>query len=281
MVDQPAAPGAQRPPGPDTVERRAITAAATDEAISTAELERRVEGRLHGVEEGFRRRHPVLWWLTLVLPLTALAGALIVVWIVKGWLFTTKLVAAAGATFFVLGRFVILLGQRGELSGFWDFLSPFHLFLMVTYMDAAAALLVAFHIGALFRLPWIGKRAAALVEDARFVLDRLLWMRRAAFAGLTAFIAFPLAATGAIGGSILGTLLGLKRWQVFAATVIGCLIGNGGLYLLADTLGRFIDTKHPVVRFGGLAIILLVVLVLEYRYRKGKQRYQAEKQQSG
>lgn len=263
----------------DPEDRDELMAAAADDDVSTAELERQVEGQLHGFELDFRHKHPVIWWVTLVVPAVMLVGALVVVWWFKGWLFTTKLVGAATATFFLLGRFVILLGQRGDLESNLNFLKPWELFLMVSYMDAAAVLLVAFHVGGLFQLPWFGKRALSLVEDARFVLDRLPWMRKAAFTGLTLFVAFPLAATGAIGGSILGTLLGLSRLQVFLATVMGCLLGNGGLFLLADTLGRHINTDHPFYRFGGIAVILVAILLMEYRYRKGKEKFHADHQQ--
>lgn len=262
--------------GPVASEDRLATGELLDDSVSTEELERQVEGRLHGFEESFRRRHPVSWWVTLLVPLLLIVGAVFVISINGGWLLATKVVGAATATFFLLGRFVILLGQQGDLSSDWDFLSPLQLFFMVSYMDLAVALLVAFHVGSLFNLPWLGKRAASLVEDARFVLDRLPWMKNAAFTGLTLFVAFPLAATGAVGGSILGTLLGLDRLRVFLATVIGCLLGNGGLYLMADTLGRYIDTRSPVVKFGGLAVILAVVLCMEYRYRKGKKKFHDE-----
>ncbi len=241
---------------------------------SVGELEQQVESQLDSFEQAFHVRHPLLHWVTLILPPVLVLGALIIICSIKGWIFTTKLVGAATITFFGLGRFVILFGQQGELSGDWDFLSPFQLFLMVCFMDFAAALLVAFHIGALFHLPWIGKRAESMILDARFILDRLPWMRNATFTGLVLFVAFPLAATGAIGGSILGTLLGLNRWRVYIATIAGCLIGNGALYLLADTIGRYVDTNSPVVKFGGLAVILGVIITMEYRYRKGKQKYQ-------
>ncbi len=260
----------------DESERDRLKSAVTDDAVSNEELERRVEQNLHGFESNFRQRHPVVWWLTLLVPVAMLVGAIIAVWSLRGWFFATKLVGAATATFFLLGRFVILLGQEGKLDSQLNFLKPWELFLMVCYMDAAAVLLVAFHVGGLFRLPWLGKRALSLVEDARFVLDRLPWMRKAAFTGLTLFVAFPLAATGAVGGSILGTLLGLGRLRVFLATVIGCLLGNGALYFAADTLGRYIDTDHWFFKFGGITVILCVILLMEYRYRKGKQKYQEE-----
>lgn len=250
-----------------------------DDSVSTDELERQVESTLHGFEEGFRTRHPGWWLTTLIVPPLLLIGAVIVTWIWTDWVFTVKLVGAATVTFFGLGRFVILFGQQPqvaapeEFSQAFEFLSPTQLFVMVTYMDFAVALLVAFHIGAMFRLPWLGKRVAGLVEDARFVLDSMPWMRRLAFIGMTLFVAFPLAATGAIGGSILGTLLGLSRMATFLATVIGCLLGNSLLFLASDIVARFVDTNHPVVRFGGLGAIILLIIVMEVRYKRQKQKF--------
>jgi uncharacterized membrane protein len=246
--------------------------------LSTDELEQRVETKLHGFEEGFRQKHPFLFFATLITPILLLVGAVGVCWWVRGWEFTAKLVGAAVATFFVLGRFVILFGQQpheatAAILDKFSFLTPGELFLMVTYLDVSVALLVAFHIGALFRLPWLGKRVASLVEDARFVLESLPWMRRLTFTGLTLFVAFPLAATGAVGGSILGTLLGLSRTAVFAGTILGCLIGNGVLYFAAEQVSRYIDTNSPVIKFGGIAVILALIIVMEIRYKRSKKKF--------
>lgn len=258
---------------------------AIESKLSNAELERQVESKLHGFEDDFRRKHPGVWWLTLIIPALLLVGAVAVCYFIRGWVFTVKLLSLATATFFGLGRFVILLGQEAaqgnsdspEVSEALRLLTPTELFFMVTYMDVAAALLVAFHIGALFRLPWFGQRVASLVEDARFVLSKFPWMQRLAFTGMTLFVAFPLAATGAIGGSILGTLLGLKRGATFLATILGCLIGNGALLLAANQVAKYFPNKdHPIVKFGGVAVILLLIVILELRYKKQKSQFKAE-----
>jgi uncharacterized membrane protein len=145
---------------------------------------------------------------------------------------------------------------------------------MVTFMDMVVALVVAFHIGVLFKLPVLGPRVSSLVADSRFVLNSYPWMKRATFAGLLAFVAFPLASTGAVGGSILGRLLGLGRFPTYIATVIGCVIGNAGMYLIGRQIEQWgVDKDHPVVKYGGITVIILVVVVLEWRYRKLKQKY--------
>ncbi|MEZ6095397.1 MAG: small multi-drug export protein [Pirellulaceae bacterium] len=244
------------------------------------ELEQQVETTLHSFEDNFYHQYPGLWWTTLIMPGVLLLGAVGVCWIRFGWLFTAKMIGAAAAAFFGLGRFVILFGQHESAAGgsgpdtsAFDFLSPFELFAMVTYMDIAVALLVAFHIGALFKAPIIGQRVHGLVEDARFVLESMPWMRNLALVGQTLFVAFPLASTGAIGGSVLGTLLGLSRASTFTCTVLGCLLGNGLLLLASDFVAKVIPMNNPIVKFGGISVILVLIVAMEIRYRRQKKKF--------
>jgi hypothetical protein len=83
-----------------------------------------------------------------------------------------------------------------------------------------------------------------------------------------AFVTFPLAATGSVGGSIFGRLLGLSRWMTFAGIVLGSLIGDSGMLLIANLGGEILDKNHPLVKYGGIAVILAVVVILEWRYRR-------------
>lgn len=250
----------------------------TSAAVSTDELEHQVEEKLHGDEDRFKQRSPLLWYLTFMAPFLLVVLALgLLVWF-RGLEFTIKVCIAAVITFFGLGRFVILFGDKGaetieQAVTRFSFMTPWELFLMVTFMDLVTAMLVAFHIGALFRVPLLGNRVAALVEDARFVLAKMPWMERLAFTGLTIFIAFPLASTGAIGGSILGTLLGLSRKKVFLATLVGCLLGNGVLLVASEQIARFNLMNNPVVRWGGLAVIVSLIVFLEIRYRRSKKKF--------
>jgi uncharacterized membrane protein len=239
------------------------------ESAEGAVTEERIQHAFDEFETSFRRNHPIAWWMTLLGPLTVTLLAIVAVFVVAGAAYTGKLLAWTAAAFFLLGRFVILAGHdKGQ-----EFLTSEQLFAMVTFMDMVVALLVAFHIGVLFRVPVLGPRVSALVADSRFILNAYPWMKRATFVGLLTFIAFPLAATGAIGGSILGRLLGLGRLPTFIATVCGCLIGNTGMYLIGDLISQWVDKDHWAVKYGGITVIILVVVFLEWRYRKMKQKF--------
>lgn len=228
---------------------------------------------LHSTEEQFRAAHPLCWQLTLYGPVLLTAGILGVLLVHTGWEFTSKLVTSALVTVFFLGRFIILSGAQGTFQDTDGSLASEHLFALVCYLDVMTALMLAFHIGFLFRVPYIGPRVAALVTDGHFILDAQPWMRRATFIGLIAFVGFPLAATGSIGGSIFGRLLGMSRIATFFGIVTGTLLGNATMFWFSDMLGHFVDKENFYLKYGGLLIIAAIVVVLERRYRMLKNRY--------
>ncbi len=231
---------------------------------------------MHSTEGEFRRKHPTLWATTLYGPPLLSFFVLILLYLVAGWGFTQKIITFAAIALVLAGRFIILAGAPGSISDFGGDPTSEQLFAVVTYLDLMTALVLAFHIGFLFRLPYVGPRIAALVTDGHFILDGQPWMRRATFAGLIAFVAFPLAATGSIGGSIFGRLLGMTRFSTFFGIMIGTLIGNGSMYFFSDLMGKYLDKDNPYLKYGGFVVIAIIVFILERRYRKLRNRYEAE-----
>lgn len=232
-------------------------------------------------EASFRTRRPWLWLGTLVGPFVVSMGLLVMIWLVMGSDYVYKLVGTMLATFLFFGRFVILGGsQGGEMQEIARFLSSGQLFLMVTYMDLMVALLLAFHIGFVFRLPVIGPKVSELVVDGQFILAQNPWMKRATGVALTAFVLFPLAATGSIGGSIFGRLLGMTRMATFGWVAIGSILGNGVMYLGSDLINRYFDKDHPAVQIGGLLTIVLIIVFLERRYRKMREQFRKGREEA-
>jgi len=228
---------------------------------------------LHSTEEQFRAAHPWCWRITLFGPCVltlALTGLLLAY---TGWEFTSKVVTSAVVAVFILGRFIILSGAEGTFQDTDGAVASEHLVALVCYFDIMTALVLAFHIGFLFRLPYVGPRISALVTDGHFILDAQPWMRRATFMGLVAFVGFPLAATGSVGGSIFGRLLGMSRIATFFGILIGTVAGNITMFMFSDLLGNYIDKDNPYLKYGGLLVIVALVVVLERRYRTLKNRY--------
>jgi uncharacterized membrane protein len=221
-------------------------------------------------EKNFYRNYFPLWLGTLVGPGVLTFFVLSAVYQVAGREYFLKLSGAALYSFAFAGRFTIITPLQG--------LSPTELFWMVTYQDVMVALFFAFHVGFMYRLPWVGPKIAELSADSEFILAHQPWMKRLTFLGLLSFIAFPLAATGSVGGAIFGRLLGLSRWAIFWGSAIGAVIGNAAMLFLARTIDTYLPENSPIVTYGGIAVIIGVVVLLERRYTSMKRAYHAQKQ---
>lgn len=198
---------------------------------------------------------------TLFGPLLLTAAVVGTIALIGGVGVAKRLVLTAFATFFVLGRFVILSGTESPGG-----LSPAELGLMVFYMDVMTAIVVSFHAGSLFRIPWLGKRLRVLMHDGHELLLHNHWMRRATLLGIIAFVMFPLASSGSVGGSMFGRLLGLSRMMTFFGVVVGSLLGCGTMYYGASFVNQHIDQDNFVVRWGGVLFIVALLALLNKRY---------------
>ncbi len=223
-------------------------------------------------EKNFHKNYFPLWLGTLIGPLVVTLILFGVIYVVSGPKFCWELLVATGFSFAFLGRFSIITPFPG--------LTPYDLFWMVTYQDAMVALFFAFHVGFMFRVPWIGPKIASLSSDSEFILAHQPWMKRMTFLGLLAFIAFPLAATGSVGGAIFGRLLGLSRWAIFWGSTIGAVVGNAAMLFLVvavkDSLPENLQ-DNIFIKWGGIPIIILIIVFLERRYSAMKRAFEAQK----
>lgn len=235
------------------------------------EHERLLESFL-AFEKNFHKNYFPLWLGTLIGPWIVTLIAFGVIYVIAGSKYCWELLVATGFSFAFLGRFSIITPFPG--------LTPTDLFWMVTYQDTMVALFFAFHVGFMFRVPWIGPKIASLSSDSEFILAHQPWMKRMTFLGLLAFIAFPLAATGSVGGAIFGRLLGLSRWAIFWGSTIGAVIGNAAMLFLAvavkDSLPENLENTM-IVKWGGVPIIILIIVFLERRYSAMKRAFEEQK----
>lgn len=225
-------------------------------------------------ERNFHRSHFPLWLGTLIGPWLLTGVLAVLIDRLCGREFSQFLLGAATLSFVIAGRGIILM------QGLTDFgpLTSEHLFWLVTYQDVMVAMFMAFHVGFLFRLPWVGPKFLALTADGELILSLQPWMRNLTFMGLIAFVAFPLAATGSVGGAIFGRLLGLSRWATFWGSVIGAVIGNAAMLFGSRLIQTYLPLDSPIVQFGGPLVVLAILVILERRYAALKKCYLSKRQ---
>ncbi|MEE2639642.1 MAG: small multi-drug export protein [Planctomycetota bacterium] len=227
----------------------------------------------------FAEKNRTLWWVSFLGPWLAALVILTLVFLLGGSTGLRNLGIAAVATFLMLGRFVILFGGDDPITFTENItfqMSSESLFVMVTTMDFLTAFFVAFHMDVLFRLPIAGPKLAEMVSDGRFILKHQPWIRNIAFAGLVLFVIFPSSTTGSIGGSIFGRLLGMKRVRVVVAILIGSVMGNGLMYILAGWISQYISNDNLWLKLGGVGAMILVLFITERYYRSLKIKYMSQ-----
>ncbi len=237
-------------------------------------LRKELLGSFNEFELSFRKNYPVLWLTTLLGPAVVTVVLLVFLGIVVDWTYPQKLLSHAFLTAAFLGRFVILVGMEGETHEQFDItLQPYEIFGLVTYMDFMTAIFVAFHMGILFRLPYIGEKIAMLVWDGKTLLNAHPWIKRMAFLGLVMFVIFPTSTTGSIGGSIFGRLLGMSRWLTVGGVLLGSLLGNGLMFAFAKQINQYVDPQNIWIKVIGIVILVSLVVLIEVRYQRTKKKY--------
>lgn len=232
----------------------------------------------------YRHDHPVAWWLALVGPVVITAGILGLIYLLQGADVVYSYVYAAATAFFVLGRFIILIGQNEtSVDAAWfvkftEHLNSRDLFVMLTYLDTMVAMFVSLHMGIVFRLPWIGPRIRDIVSDGRFILRKQPWIRRTAFLGLVGFVIFPTSTTGSVGGSIFGRLLGMKRWRVVVAILIGSILGNGLMLVFSEQISKYVKHDSWTLRITGVGAMIIVLFLFERKFRRIKNEHLAQEE---
>ncbi len=242
------------------------------ETPETLKLE--LMGAFGEFESNFRTRHPLAWLATLIGPALITIALLVFFGLTFGWSYPQKLVYHTFLTAVILGRFVILMGLEGAAHDTYQIsMQPSELFCLVTYLDFMVALFVAFHMGILFRLPYIGEKIAMLVWDGKQLLNSQRWIKRVAFVGLVLFVVFPTSTTGSVGGSIFGRLLGMGRLLTVSGVLMGSLLGNGIMWAFAKQINQYVDPQNVWIKIVGIGILVALVVLVEIRYQRMKKKY--------
>ncbi len=216
---------------------------------------------------GFFRR---LRWL-LVPPLAG-AVALAVIWLLAGERTTYEVGGAGLASLLGAGTTVIfgkaVIGDKAfEFSlGTWD------LAFIVMFVNCASAWFYAYNVDLLQKLPKIGPALRRARRNATIMLKQRPWIRRWATVGVGLFVLTPLPGSGALGGAIVGSIIGVTRFATFVSVSMAGVVVSAGYALLAEELKQLLDTLESYfpawVRIGIAAVVVILMAYLVTRLVK-------------
>lgn len=143
-------------------------------------------------------------------------------------------------------------------------LETWHLAAIFIFINAVGTFFYTYNLDLLQKLPKIGPYMRLSRRNAVATLEQRPWIRRWAVVGVSLFVVTPLPGSGALGGALMGRIVGVsKRATVISVSIAGLVIGL--LYgLLANELQAVLDKLEqffpPWVRIV-VAVLAAIVMV--------------------
>ena len=152
--------------------------------------------------------------------------------------------------------------------------------LVITFVDIATALFFVWNFDYAKKIPVLGPWIKSFEKKNTNIMTEKKWLQGMTYVGLVFFVFVPLQGTEAIGGSVLGRILGLKPWTVFSAILFGSLTGSFATAYISVTigtalLGMFTTTLARVLMAITLLVAFALVSFFLWWFRKKKETKKA------
>lgn len=134
-------------------------------------------------------------------------------------------------------------------------LGPWQLAFIVMWVNAASCYWYTYNLELLERLPKIGPSLVNMRQEAVQTLRDRPWIRRLSVVGVGAFVVTPLPGSGALGGAIVGRLIGVSRFATFVSVSVAGVVVSIVYAMLAHKLGQAIERVPTWQRIAGAVLV--------------------------
>jgi len=115
-------------------------------------------------------------------------------------------------------------------------IDPLVMALSITFWDLTVALFLLWNFNFIRLVPVLGPWVAKAECKSGNYLERKTWVRRLATAGLALYCCIPLEGSGAVVGTIVGNLIGLRPRMIVLAILAGTLTSTMVIAYFADVI---------------------------------------------
>lgn len=148
-------------------------------------------------------------------------------------------------------------------------LNTWQLAYVVMYVNAASTFWYTYNLDLLQRVPKIGPALRRARRNAALMLNQRKWIRRWAVVGVGLFVITPLPGSGALGGALVGRIVGVTKRATFISVSVAGVIVSIAYAMLAKELKALLDRIEqfapPAVR---IAVSVLMAIVMIYLMTK-------------
>ncbi len=148
----------------------------------------------------------------------------------------------------------------------------------IAFLDIIVGLFLIWNFDLIKKVPILGRWIKRMESKGGTVLEENRYIEALSFLGIIFFVMFPFQGSGGVGASIVGRVIGMNRYKVWVAIIIGALMGCFLIAYAAETFFA-VFMENPIL--GLLILIIIVVLVavllLSRRRKRAKNKKPQEK----
>ena len=146
---------------------------------------------------------------------------------------------------------------------------PMVMALSIAFIDIIAALFLVWNYDLTKKIPIVGKFIIKIESLGEKSSSKYNWIKPLRFVGIVLFVMVPFQGSGALVGSIIGRLIGMKPINTFLAITVGALVGCVMIAYFADAILSVFVTNFLMGLL--IIIILFVIAFMIWIYTKGKK----------
>ena len=149
----------------------------------------------------------------------------------------------------------------------------------VVLVDWFTALFLLWNFDLAERAPFLGRFIDKTEDRCRGFLDEKPWRRRLAVVALAVYVALPVQMSGGVVGSILGRVMGIPRYRVFAIVAASSAAGAFPIAAATFLLGpQVLEWTRGWAASGFPLVLGIVVLVsfiagIAYMVRRSRRNH--------
>lgn len=183
-------------------------------------------------------------------------------WVVGGGI-STYFFPPFGKESVIPGTITILMASKYNLS------APAIITLVsgsIAFVDVVTSYFLLWNFYIAEKIPFVGKWIKRFEEFGARKMKEKAWISKIAFIGVALFVVFPFQGSGGVGGSILGKVIGMNKYQAWFAIITGSFTGCFMIGIISYYLSGAILHAFKSSIFKGVGIIILVIAVFIFLY---------------
>lgn len=148
----------------------------------------------------------------------------------------------------------------------------------IAFVDTVTSYFLLWNFYIAEKIPLIGKWIKRFEEFGAQKMKEKGWISKIAFVGVALFVVFPFQGSGGVGGSILGKVIGMNKYQAWFAIMSGSFIGCFIFGIISYYLGGAVLNAFKTNVFKGVGLLILIIAVFIFLYYFSKNHVLEKKE---